>query len=114
MPSSSCISPQTCKPGLRVRVVGAPERQGTVAGEPKITEGRWYVRVNFDDGARRNTPLDLLETIPHHLDALSEIEAGRFQGPESLRRNLLHEKLHGRLSEVMYSMDTSDTGVDPV
>jgi superfamily II DNA or RNA helicase len=65
--------------------------------------------VDFDDGGRRSTPLNLLERLPDQLDALNEIEAGRFQGPESLRRNLLHEKLHGRLSEIIYSMDTSDT-----
>jgi superfamily II DNA or RNA helicase len=90
-------------------VIGAPERQGTVAALPRQIDDRWSVKVDFDDGARRSTPLDLLEILPTHLDALTEIESGRFQGPESLRRNLLHEKLHGRLSEVLYSMDTSDT-----
>lgn len=109
MPPCTTISPESCSLGLRVRVIGAPERQGSIAGQPRDTDGRWFVRVNFDDGARRNTPLDFLEPLPDHLDALSEIAAGRFHGPESLRRNLLHEKLHGRLSEVMYSMDTSDT-----
>ena len=103
------MEPDDVRVGSRVRVIGAPERQGSVAGEPRKIDDRWFVRVNFDDGARRNTPLDHLEPLPDHLDALSEIEAGRFHGPESLRRNLLHEKLHGRLSEVMYSMDTSDT-----
>jgi superfamily II DNA or RNA helicase len=103
------ITPETCRIGLRVRVIGAPNRQGTVSTAPREIEGRLSVRVDFDDGARRTTRLDLLEALPDHLDAVSEIEAGRFQGPESLRGNLLHEKLHGRLSEVVYSMDTSDT-----
>ena len=103
------MTPEEARVGLRVRVIGAPERQGSIATSPREIDGRWFVRVDFDDGARRNTPLDLLELLPSALDALSEIEAGRFHGPESLRRNLLHEKLHGRLSEVMYSMDTSDT-----
>src|SRR6266566_6229743 len=107
LPSS--LSSETCRLGLRVRVIGAAERQGSLAGEPRKIDDRWFVRVDFDDGARRNTPVDHLELLPNHLDALSEIEAGRFHGPESLRRNLLHEKLHGRLSEVLYSMDTSDT-----
>jgi superfamily II DNA or RNA helicase len=94
---------------MRVRVIGAPERQGMVAGETRIIDSRWFVRVNFDDGVRRLTPLDLLEPLPDHRDAIEEIKGGRFEGPESLRRNVLHEKLHGRLSDVMYSMDTSDT-----
>jgi len=101
--------PDSCKIGMRVRVIGAPERQGTVDGEPRNTEGRWFVRVNFDDGARRSTPLENLEPLPSHRDAIDEIKGARFEGPESLRRNLLHEKLNGRLSEVVYSMDTSDT-----
>jgi superfamily II DNA or RNA helicase len=109
MPSPVAISPETCNPGLRVRVIGAPERQGSIAGEPRIIDDRWFVRVEFDDGARRNTPLENLELLPKHRDAIEEIKGGRFEGPESLRRNLLHEKLNGRLSEVMYSMDTSDT-----
>jgi len=109
MPPTGTILPENCEPGLRVRVVGAPERQGTIVVRPREVDGRWFVRVDFDDGARRNTPLDLLERLPNNLDAIREMEAGRFQGPESLRRNLLHEKLHGRLSEMIYSMDTSDT-----
>jgi superfamily II DNA or RNA helicase len=95
--------------GSRVRVIGAPERQGSIATAPREVEGGWSVRVDFDDGARRSTRVDLLEPLPDRLDALGEIETGRFQGPDSLRRNLLHEKLQGRLSEIMYSMDTSDT-----
>jgi superfamily II DNA or RNA helicase len=95
--------------GLRIRVVGAPDRQGSVGANPQELDGRWYVRVNFDDGVRRNTPVEHLEILPDHRDAISEINGGQFQGPESLRRNLLHEKLNGRLSDVVYSMDTSDT-----
>ncbi len=53
--------------------------------------------------------LDHLELLPTHRDITSDILKGQLEGPESLRRNLLHEKLHGRLSEVMYSMDASDT-----
>jgi hypothetical protein len=103
------ITPDTCKLGLRVRVIGAPERQGTVAGEPYDIDGRRFVRVNFDDGARRATPLENLEPLPSHRDAIEEVKGARFEGPESLRRNLLHEKLNGKLSEVVYSMDASDT-----
>ena len=103
------MTPEEARVGLRVRVIGAPERQGIIATAPREIDGRWFVRVDFEDGARRNTPLDLLEPNPETIDPIDEIEHGRFHGPESLRRNLLHEKLHGRLSEVMYSMDTSDT-----
>jgi SNF2 family DNA or RNA helicase len=95
--------------GLRVRVEGAPHRQGAIAAEPRLIDGRLYVRVDFDDGAQRNTRLDHLELVPKHINAIDELRSGRLQGAESLRRNILHEKLHGRLSEILYSMETSDT-----
>ena len=107
------MTPEQCTIGLRVRVIGAPERQGSIATEPYPIEGGWSVRVDFYGGGRLRTRLDRLEPLPDYLDALSEIEGGRFQGPESLRRNLLHEKLHGRLSDVMYSMETSDINFLP-
>ena len=107
------MTPEQCTIGLRVRVIGAPARQGSIATQPYEIEGGWSVHVDFDDGAHRSTRLRHLESLPKHLNALSEIEAGRFQGSESLRRNLLHEKLHGRLSDVMYSMETSDINFLP-
>ena len=94
--------------GLRVRVIDAPGRQGIVVAVPRDIDGRWFVRVNFN-GVVSNTPLEYLEALPSERDAISELDGGYFQGPESLRRNLLHEKLNGRLTEVIYSMDASKT-----
>lgn len=111
---SSCLSlpsrmnPDDIQPGMRVRVIGAPDRQGSVVAAPRDIDGRWYVRVSFD-GVVRSTPLENLEPLPSERDAISEVAGGHFQGPESLRRNLLHEKLSGRLTEVIYSMDASKT-----
>lgn len=107
------ISPETVQIGTRVRVLGAAARQGTIASAPQLIENRWYVRVDFDQEGRRNIPLDQLEVLPSHLDAIAEIAAGRFEPAESLRRNLLHEKLNGKLSDVVYSMDTSNTEFFP-
>jgi superfamily II DNA or RNA helicase len=103
------INPENVQTGTRIRVRGAPERQGTIVSLPHLVEGRCYVRVDFDQEGRRNTPLDHLELLPSHLDAIAEIGSGRFEPAESLRRNLLHEKLNGKLSDVVYSMDTSNT-----
>ena len=107
------MNPEDLQPGKRVRVIGAPDRQGSIGAIPQDVEGRWFVRVNFDDGARRNTPVEHLETLPEHRDAISEIEGGRFHGPESLRRNLLHEKLNGRLSDVVYTAPSKETAPEP-
>jgi superfamily II DNA or RNA helicase len=104
------MSPEEAISGARVRVIGSPERTGSIiSDEPREQNGIWSVRILFDDGIRRMLRLDHLELLPAHRDITGDILAGQLEGPESLRRNLLHEKLHGRLSEVMYSMDTSDT-----
>lgn len=104
------ISPNGAIKGLRVRVVGAPERTGTIVGdEPRDQDGVLYVKVLFDTGTRGTLRLTHLEAIPTSRDLIGDILRGQLEGPESLRRNLLHEKLNGRLTEVMYSMDASDT-----
>lgn len=104
------MTPEQAKANVRIRVVGAPERTGSIIStEPREQSGVWSVRVLFDDGTRRTCFLENLELLPAHRDITSDILKGQLEGPESLRRNLLHEKLHGRLSEVMYSMDTSNT-----
>jgi SNF2 family DNA or RNA helicase len=104
MQTQTLIPPQF-PVGTRVRVVGAPERQGTVSGNSTGTK----VRVEFDNGRTTLMDPEYLEPVPVSVDALSELAAGLFQGPVSLRRNLLHQKLDGRLQEVLYSMDASNT-----
>jgi len=103
------LQPDKAVTGTRVRVIGATDRQGAIRRPPTQTDGEWSVRVAFDDGSVRLNRLEQLELIPEILDAITEVGHGNFQGPDSLRRNLLHEKLHGRMSDMMYSMDTSDT-----
>ena len=104
------MNPDQATKGTRVRVVGVPERTGSIVSDaPRGQDGGWSVRVLFDDGSQRTLRVDHLELLPTHRDIIGDIGRGQLEGPESLRRNLLHEKLNGRLSEVMYSMDASDT-----
>jgi len=92
-----------------VRVIGAPERQGTVVSEPTQSGGRPQVRVRFIDGRTSLMPLENLEPIPVYADAVADLGAGILQGPNALRVSLLHQKLDGRLFEMLYSMNASDT-----
>lgn len=104
------MNPDEAKPNVRVRVVDFPQRTGAIGPDSPRDQGdAWYVRVLFDDGTRRMTRLENLELLPLHRDIRADIRNGQMEGPESLRRNLLQEKLNGRLTEVMYSMDASDT-----
>lgn len=103
------MTPEEAKSGTRIRVIGQPERTGSIISEPRENSGTWSVKIDFDDGVRRVTRLDNLEPIPFNRDVVVDIQRGQLEGPQSLRRNLLHEKLNGRLTEVVYSMDTSNT-----
>jgi superfamily II DNA or RNA helicase len=100
---------EQCIPGTRVRVIGAPERCGEIRNQPRLADNRWIVKVMFDDGFESSHRLDSIEPVPKVVDILDEIRSGRFEPPEALRRNLLNEKLNGRLSDMMYSMEASNT-----
>ena len=50
-----------------------------------------------------------LERQPTHADPLDDLVNGRIQGLASFQRILTHEKLSGRLANVIYSMETSQT-----
>lgn len=103
------MTQEEAKLTTRVRVIGQPERTGSIISEPRDNNATLSVRVDFDDGVRRVTRLDNLEPVPVNRDVVVDIQRGQLEGPQSLRRNLLHEKLNGRLTEVVYSMDTSNT-----
>ncbi len=103
------MNPEAVVGGMRVRVIGNAAGQGTISAPAIQIGATWYVQVHYDDGSTNNTPLQNLEPLLSHRDAVGEATSGHFQGPEGLRRNLLHEKLSGRLSGVIYSMDASKT-----
>lgn len=90
--------------------MGAPERTGTITNAPQRGSGEnRRVQVAFDSGSPSVCRVENLEPLPDHRDIFADFRAGAVEGAPSLRRNLLHEKLHGRLSNVLYSMETSNT-----
>jgi hypothetical protein len=84
-------------PGKRVRVIRAPQRTGKIAAAPAERPEGWTVRVIFDDGTTTTMRLANLESIPDVANPFEELNRGSFHGVLGLRRNILHEKLHGRL-----------------
>lgn len=60
------MSPEEAISGARVRVIGSPERTGSIiSDEPREQNGIWSVRILFDDGIRRMLRLDHLEAHPN-------------------------------------------------
>ena len=100
------------KSGVRVRLIGNPERAGVISAEPfrRDVNGILMVRVLFD-GSHVATwhRAANLERQPTHADPLDDLVKGRIQGLASFQRILTHEKLTGRLANVIYSMETSQT-----
>lgn len=106
------MTEQEIQPGVRVRLIGNAERAGIVAPEPckRTVGGVLMARVHFDG---HHIPTwqraANLESVPSHEDPLDDLRAGRIHGLASFQRILTHEKLSGRLANVIYSMETSQT-----
>jgi len=97
------------KSGIRVRLKGDPGRVGVVTDKKREREGLVYWQVQFPDLAQY-VPEDQLEQLPDGaedpLDLLAEGKLGR---AIDLRRTLTHVRLGGRLANLLYSMETTNT-----
>lgn len=106
------MNEQDIQPGRRVRIIGNPERTGLIAPEPckRTVSGVLMARVHFDGN---HVPTwqraGNLELTPTHDDPLGDLRSGRLHGLAAFQRVLTHEKLSGRLANVIYSMETSNT-----
>ena len=66
------------------------------------------LQVQFPDGVRW-IPEEQLEGNPARLSPLDMLETGKLGRPIDLRRTLTHVKLSGRLADVIYSMEATNT-----
>lgn len=96
----------------RVRLVENPGRSGVVLGSYE-DGGEVWVKVLFDDGMRSSHPASELEEPNANDTPETLFKAGRFGGPETLRRHLVFHKLNGRLADVIYSMGSTSTDYYP-
>ncbi len=104
------MDPADCLPGTRVRLCHAPDRTGVLSDHPPRTAaGKVKVQVKFDSGTATWTRVANLEPLAQSSSPFDDVQLGSFHPVSTLRRQLLHEKLHGRLSNILYSMDTSET-----
>ncbi len=93
----------------RVRLVNDPLRIGILTGKEMMRQERKLVQVMFPDRTQW-IPADQIEafndTLMSPLDMLKDGQLGR---PMHLRRSLTHAKLTGRLADVVYSMEATNT-----
>ncbi len=95
------------EPGTRVRVRQDPGRVGVITGQTMQVGGGTYWQVVFPDGAQYMSE-NQLECVEAN-DPLDLVAQGRFGRSGDLRRNLTHIRLTGRLANLIYSMDTTNT-----
>lgn len=97
-------------PGTIVRLRNDPSCAGQITGMSATKGGRVYHEVQLADGSgKRMLPEAQLDAGTAAPDPLGDLAAGRFADPNLLRRTLLHHRLTGRLRDVIYSMDVTDT-----
>jgi len=98
----------TGETGNLVRLKGDPGRVGILTGKERHAGSR-YLQVRFGDGTQW-IPADELEVVrPEGDSPLDMLRRGRLAGPADLYRTLTHIRLSGRLSNFIYSLETTDT-----
>ena len=91
--------------------VDDPGRRGRILGKPRQRTDGLVFRVRWDDGTTSWTPDYALEQLVDDADedVFDLLKKKRFGRLNDLRRNLTFIQLSGRLANVVYSMDTTNT-----
>lgn len=92
-----------------VRLRDNPGRRGTTTGRTKKAGSFLLVEVDFGPNEKQFKRSDQLELVDADEEIFDLLKAGRFGGPMDLRRVLTFEKVKGELTNVFYSMESSNT-----
>lgn len=99
----------TIEVGCRLRLISDPNRVGVFTGRRTVLSGREYVQVAFSDQTMQ-VPLDQIEVVDNEGESpVDLLKRRRFGRSIDLFRVLTHIRLAGRLSNFIYSLDTTDT-----
>lgn len=93
---------------IQLRLVNDPTRIGILTGREQTRRKRRLLQIQFSDGLRW-IPEVQVERHRARLSPLDMLEAGTLGRPIDLRRTLTHVKLSGRLADVIYSMEATNT-----
>ena len=97
------------EPGQPVRLKANPGRRGVTTGNVRKAGTRLLVEIQFGPAEKGYKPQNLLELCRDDESIEGLIRQGRYGGPDDLRRILTFEKIKGRLTNVFYSMESSQT-----
>ena len=102
------------QPGMQVRLIHNPVRIGTLTdAEPLLRNGQRLFQVRFPGSVERIYD-DQLEPLPEErMQPLDLLEKGKLGDPKDLRRTLTHVRMTGRLADIIYSMEATNTDFYP-
>jgi len=92
----------------RVCLVSDPTRIGVLTGREQMRRNRRLLQVQFPDTLNW-IPESQIQFLSERLSPLDMLESKRLGRPIDLRRTLTHVKLSGRLADVIYSMEATNT-----
>ena len=96
--------------GTFVRLKRDPACAGILLEGDKSVAGARMVQVRLADGQVKWLPYSALEHVPSAPETLMDLFAGgKFVEPDWLRRTLTRLRVTGRLSDVVYSMEATET-----
>ena len=101
------------QPGQEVRMKANPGRRGKTTGNVRRAGTRTLVEIQFGPAEKIYKPKNLLEPCGDDESIEALLQQGRFGGPDDLRRILTFEKIKGQLTNVFYSMESSQTDFYP-
>jgi len=96
-------------PGTRVRLKVNPGRMGVTTDKTRERANRLYQQVIFPDGMSYELLSSLEQVSDDYDDPIDLLSKGRIGRVRDLRGNLTYIRLNGRLANLIYSMDTTNT-----
>ncbi len=101
------------QPGTRVRLKVDPGRVGVITGKTRERGDRIYYQVVFPDDTTFELESILEIVIQQSEDPIDLLQTGRIGRVRDLRGHLTYIRLNGRLANLIYSMDTTNTDFYP-
>ena len=101
------------KPNIRVRMKSNPGKQGVTTGDVTESAGKLLVKVNFGLNEISYRRYDQLEPIEEAESLTDLVEKGKYGTLADLRRIITYEKVKGQLTNIFYSMESSNTDFYP-
>jgi len=97
------------QPGTSVRLKADPGRVGVITGRNRKRAGKTLWQVRFPDGPDYHKEIHLEVITESDDDPLDLLRDGKLGRARDLRGSLTHIRLNGRLADLIYSMDTTNT-----